>query len=436
VSALALPLRRAFGSLDAPNYRRYVAGQVVSLSGTWMQTVAELWLVLTMTGSSLAVGLVPALQFAPVLVGGMWGGLLADRVSRRRLLLVTQSLLILPALALWALTASGSVQLWMVYALVLVRGCITAVDNPARQSFFAELVGGERVTSAISLNGALINGARIVGPAMAALVIATAGLATCFLLNAFSFLAVVVALWRIRPEQLHRVAPVPRGPGQLRAALRHVRATPELRLPLALMAVVGTLAFNFQVLLPLLAHGPFAAGAGSYAALTAAMGVGAIAGALATAGVRRPGLGLVTAAALAFGLLICAAAVAPDLTVELIVLVPLGAASIAFAAGTNAVLQLAVEPAMRGRVMALYSVVFLGSTPIGAPLAGWIAQSAGPRSALALGGIATVVAALVTRALQPPATTSLRSPARNAPSAAARSTASQAVCQAASHQSG
>jgi MFS family permease len=388
-------LRRSFGSLSVPNYRRYFAGQVVSISGNWMQTVAEVWLILRLTGSGTVVGLAAALQFLPVLLAGAWGGLLADRVPKRLLLTVTQVLNIVPVLAMWALTASGAVEAWMVLGLIFVRGAVNAVDNPARQSFVVEMVGAERVVNAVSLNSVLVHTARIVGPATAGLVIALFGVAPCFLVNALTFLAMLVALRRMEPADLQPAPRAARARGQLRSALRHVLATPALRIPLAMMAVVGMLSFNFQVLLPLLARFTWHGTASAYAALTAAMGVGSIAGALASGARGRVSPRILTAASAGFGLFTLLAAAAPTFALQLLALVPLGAMSVTFAAGINSSLQLAVEPELRGRVMALYSVVFVGSTPIGGPIAGWLAETAGPRAGLVLGGVAALVAAVV-----------------------------------------
>jgi MFS family permease len=383
--------RGPFQSLAVPNYRRYFTGQVISISGNWMQTVGEMWLVLRLTDSGAAVGLTAALQFTPMLLAGAWGGVLADRVNKRRLLAITQTLMAIPALTLWALTASGAVEVWMVLALVFVRGAVNAIDNPARQSFVMELVGRDRVVNAVSLNSVIIQSARIIGPAFAGAVIATVGIAECFLLNALSFGAMLIALRLITPDQLHHGERARREPGQVREALRHVRSTPDLLIPLAAMALIGTLSFNFQVLLPLMARFAFHGTAATYAALTTAMAAGAVAGALATGTRRRIEPRLLAAAALAFGALSLAAAVAPTLPLELIVLAGTGAASVTFAAGVNSSLQLAAAPSMRGRVMALYSVVFLGSTPIGAPIAGWLAGAAGPRAGLVLAGVAALV---------------------------------------------
>jgi len=386
-------LHRTFGALEIPNYRRYFAGQLVSLSGNWMQIVAEVWLILALTGSGVAVGAVAGLQFLPMLLFGLWGGALADRLSKRRLLIATQALMAVPALALWALAASGAVEPWMVYGLVFARGAVNAIDNPARQSFVIEMVGPERVVNAVGLNSVLIHSARIVGPAGAGLVIVTLGVATCFLLNAASFLAMLVALGRMDPRRL-AAAPRPAdGDGGARAALGYVARTPVLAIPLAMMALVGTLGFNFQVVLPLLARFAFDGGPGAYTLLAVAMGVGSVAGALATGARGRIGPGLIVAAAAGFGAFALVAAAAPTLELAALALVPLGAVTVTFAAGINSTLQLAATPEMRGRVLALYSVVFLGSTPIGGPVSGWLSGLAGPRAALAMAAIAAFLAA-------------------------------------------
>jgi len=391
-------LRPALRSFSVPNYRRYFFGQLVSLSGTWMQVVAETWLVLSLTHSGVAVGVGAALQFTPMLLGGAWGGLIADRFDKRKLLIVTQTAMALPALALLTLTATHAIALWMLYLLIFARGAVNAVDNPARQAFLVELVGPERLVNAVSLGSALVNSARTIGPGIAGIVIAALGVEPCFALNAASFAAMILALRGMDTSALRRVPPTARKPRQVRSGLAYVRATPTLWIPLALMAIVGTFTFNFQVLLPLLASFGFHAGAGAYATLTTAMGLGAIAGAVANGARSRVRPALLAGASAAFGALVLAAAAAPTLAVAALALVPVGAASVVFAASVNSFLQLAVAPHMRGRVMALYSVVFLGSTPIGGPLMGWIAGAAGPRAALALGGLVALGAAAWARA--------------------------------------
>ena len=387
--------QRTFASLSIPNYRRYFSGQVVSITGNWMQTVAEMWLMVQLTGNGLTVGVTAALQFLPMLLFAPWGGLLADRVSKRRLLIITQTLMAIPALTLWLLTVNGSVEVWMVFALVFVRGSVNAVDNPARQSFVFEMVGSDRVVNAVALNSVIVHSARIMGPAAAGAVIALIGVGPCFLINALSFVAMIAALRAMDSSELHRaITPAVRGPGQLRQAVAYVRRTPELLIPLAMMAVVGTLSYNFQILLPLLASFTWHGTASTYTALAVAMGLGSVGGALAAGARGRVGPRLLVGAAALFGFAELLVAIAPELGLQVLALIPLGAVSVTFAAGVNSALQLAVEPAMRGRVMALYSMVFLGSTPIGAPLVGWIAEVSGPRGGLVLGAVAALLASL------------------------------------------
>jgi MFS family permease len=391
-------LRRSLNSLEVPNYRRYFAGQLISLSGTWMQTVAALWLVLTLTDSGVAVGLTTALQFLPMLLIGAWGGLLADRIPKRRLLITTQALMAIPAIGLFAVTATGVVTPWMVYLAVFAMGAVNAIDNPTRQSFVYEMVGPDRVVNAVSLNSVIVQMARIVGPALAGVLIAVFGVGPCFALNALTFVAMIAALWGMDPRYLHTEPVAPRAPGAIRAALRYVARTPELALPLALMALVGTLGFNFQVVLPLLAKFSFGGGATTYAAMVSAMAVGSIVGALVTGHHGRTGPRLIAGGALAFGVLGLLSASMPVLALELPMLALLGAAAVTFAATINSTLQLAVSSEMRGRVMALYSVVFLGSTPIGGPLTGWLAETYDPRVTLLLAGASGLFAAWLARA--------------------------------------
>jgi MFS family permease len=394
---LTAAIRHSFNSLEVPNYRRYFLGQLISLSGTWMQTVAAVWVVLSLTGSGVAVGLTTALQFLPMLLIGAWGGLLADRIPKRRLLIATQALMAIPALGLFAVTAAGVVTPWMVFLAVFAMGSVNAIDNPTRQSFVIEMVGADRVVNAVSLNSVIVQAARIVGPALAGILIATVGVVPCFAINALTFVAMILALWRMDPSRLHAPPPARREPGAIRAGLRYVRGTPELLVPLALMALVGTLGFNFQVVLPLLAKFSFEAGAMTYATLVSAMAVGSIVGALVNGHRGRTGPRLIAAGSLAFGVAALLAALMPTLAFEVPALMLLGAASVTFAATINSTLQLAVSPEMRGRVMALYSVVFLGSTPIGGPLTGWLAQTYDPRVALLLAGASGLFAAWAAR---------------------------------------
>ncbi len=306
-------LRRSFDSLEVPNYRRYFAGQIVSLSGNWMQMVAEMWLILSLTGSGVAVGVTAALQFLPIMLFGAWGGVLADRWPKRSLLIVTQTLMAAPALALWGLTASGAVVPWMVFALVFVRGSVNAIDNPTRQSFVIEMVGADRVVNAVGLNSVLIHSARILGPAGAGILIATLGVAPCFLINAATFAAMIVALRGMDPRLLTSPHVDEDERGGVRDALRYVRGEPRLLIPLVMMFVVGTLSFNFQVLLPLLGRFTFDGGAGAYTALAVAMAIGSVGGALATGARGRVSEHLIAGSAAAFGVFSLLAAVAPSL---------------------------------------------------------------------------------------------------------------------------
>ncbi|HZL64420.1 MAG TPA: MFS transporter [Thermoleophilia bacterium] len=387
-------LTRMFRSLRTRNYRLWFFGQTVSQSGTWMQSVAQYWLVLELTHSAFDLGITAALQFAPVLLFGTIGGLVADRFDKRRVLLVTQTAFAVQAAVLWILVASGSVQLWMVWALALLYGFINVLDNPSRQSFVMEMAGPDDLANAIALNSVIVNVSRIIGPALAGVAIATIGLSWAFLANAISFFAVIGALYAMRPADLHRRPPVARAKGQIRAGLRYAWGAWELRVPLLMMAVIGTLGYNFSVILPLYAHDVFHRGAGTYSALTVAMGVGALAGGLFVASRRRPSYRLLVVVSLAFGVFILGVAVAPTLPFVLVLLALMGAASLMFIAVANSLLQLNSSGAMRGRVMSLWAVVFLGSTPIGAPLIGFIAGQYGARFALGIGGVATVLVAV------------------------------------------
>jgi MFS family permease len=329
-----------------------------------------------------------------VLLFGTFGGLVADRFDKRKVLLVTQTAFTAQATVLWLLVASGSVRLWMVWTMALVYGFINVLDNPSRQSFAVEMVGPDALANAVGLNSVIVNSSRIVGPALAGILIATAGMSWAFLVNAVSFAAVIGALYAMRPSELHRRPPVRRAKGQIRAGMRYAWQAWELRVPLIMMAVIGTLAYNFSVILPLYAHNVFHRGGGTYGALMTAMGIGALVGALTIASRRRPSYQLLVAVGLAFGVLILAVAVAPTLPLTLLLLAPMGGASVMFIATANSLLQLNSSGVMRGRVMSLWAVVFLGSTPIGAPLIGLLAGRYGARFALGLGGVATLMIAL------------------------------------------
>lgn len=387
--------RQTFRSLRHPAFRRYVTGQLVSASGTWMQQVAMVWLVLRLTGNGVAVGAVGALQFLPVLVLGAWAGSVADRVDKRRLLVVTSCVAAATALFLGVLTLLDAITVWAVYGTAIALGVANALDNPARRSFVTELVPAGDEANAVSLNSTVFTTARIVGPAAAGLMIATIGTGWCFVANSLSYLAMVAALAGLRRSELRPSTPVVARRGLVREGLRYAWANPPVRRALWLTAVVGTLSFNFQVTLSLLVEDEFGGEAGSFGVLYALMSVGALVGSLVVAHRRAVSQRFVAAAAFAFGGLMLGAAAAPTLGLEAVALVPMGAASIAFLAGAGALAQTASEPAYRGRVAALFAVAFLGSTPIGGPIIGWISEQWGPRAGMLLGAAAALAAGAV-----------------------------------------
>jgi MFS family permease len=387
--------RVTFAALAIPNYRRYIAGQSVSLIGTWMQMAAQSWLVLSLTGSATTLGLIVALQTLPVLLLGPYGGVVADRIDKRRLMVILQIAMGVQALILGVLTVTGSVRLWEIGALAVLLGLNNAFENPARQAFMLEMVGGESLRNAVTLNSVLVNVARVIGPAVAGVLIATVGEGPCFLLNAASFAAVVASLVTLDRAAIHPSPPSGREPGQLREGLRYVRRTPELGVPLAMMALAGALAYEFQVTLPVMAREGLHVGASGYGFMTAAMGVGAVVGGLFVANRGRTGLPTLVLAATAFGVVLLFACLAPNLPTELFALALAGGASISFMSTGNSTLQLAAAPSMRGRVMSLWFVAFQGSTPIGGPIVGWVMALAGARAGLGLGGATCLLTALL-----------------------------------------
>ncbi len=384
---------RTFSALAIPNYRRYYGGQAVSLVGTWMQTIAQGWLLLTLTDSGTALGLLVAVQMTPILLLGPYGGVIADRVDKRRLMILVQAVMGALALALGILSVTGQVQVWHVFVLAGLLGCCTVFDNPTRQAFVLEMVGPDDLRNAVSLNSVLVNAARAVGPAMAGILIATVGVSVCFLVNAVSYIAVIASLATLDRAELRPTVPAPRKPGQLREGLRYVRSTPGLAIPLSMMALIGTLAYEFQVVLPVVARETFHGGPEVYGFMTAAMGIGAVVAGLAVAGSGRTGLRAIIIAAAGFGFAILLAASAPTLPLELVALTLVGGCSVAFIAIGNTTIQLITRPEMRGRVMSLWAVAFLGTTPLGGPVAGFVAERAGGRAGLLLGGVACLVAA-------------------------------------------
>ncbi len=385
--------RVTFSSLYIRNYRLYYIGQVISTSGTFMQSAAQAWLVLQLTNSGTALGIATALQYLPILFLGPYGGIIADRVSKRKILYFTQSLSGLLAIALGLLVAIGAVQVWMVYVLAFLLGVVTVFDNPARQTLYVELVGPDHLRNAVTLYSTLVNLARVIGPAIAAAIIAAFGLAPCFIVNGLSYAAVVIMLWMMRSDELLVTPPVPRAKGQFQEGLRYVVASPVLGPALLMMALIGMLTFEFQVSLPLIAQHTFNGDAGSYAFLTGAMGVGAVVGGVMFAGRKGVEPHKLVSAALAFGLAVAAAAFMPSLLLSGLALVVVGISSINFSSLGNSVLQLQSSPQMRGRVMSFWTIAFLGTTTMGGPIVGWFGQNAGARWGLALGGVAALLAA-------------------------------------------
>jgi MFS family permease len=387
--------RDTFASLANYNYRLYFFGQATSLIGTWMQTIAQSFLVFHLTGSAVDVGLVVALQTLPVLLLGPYAGVVADRVDKRKLMIILQSLMGVQALVFGILTITNVITLWQIGILAVLLGLNNTFENPARQTFVLEMVGPKDLRNAVTLNSVLVNAARAIGPAAAGIIIAAGGYGICFLINAASFVAVVISLLKMDTSALSPSTPAPRAKGQLREGLRYVNGQVGLLVPLVMMAIVGCLAYEFQVSLPVMASRAFHGGSQTYGFMTAAMGVGAVVGGLHAAGRGKTGLASLTRSCVVFAVVIAAAALAPNLTVELIALAAVGAASVTFLAKGNSTLQLAAAPQMRGRVMALWAVAFLGSTPIGGPIVGAVAQYVGPRWGLGLGALACAVAAMI-----------------------------------------
>jgi MFS family permease len=382
-----------FRSLRVRNYRLYASGQLVSLTGTWMQRVAQDWLVLELTNSGTALGVITALQFGPALGLGLWGGVLADRGNKRRLLLATQSGLALLALVLGVLDVTGVVRYWQVVVLALLLGLVSAIDTPVRQSFVVEMVGPDDLVNAVALNSTTFNVGRILGPAIAGVMIAAVGTGWAFIANAASSVAVLGGLAMMRTGELYPSVPVRRAKGQLREGIRYVRGRRDLLLTMALIFVIGTIGMNFQITTALLAKHTFHRRATGYGLLSTALAVGACGGAiLATRRTTRPTPQFLLLAAAAFSVLESITGLMPDFLATAALLVPTGLLMITLATAANSSVQLGVEPTMRGRVMALYLMCFMGGTPIGAPLIGWLAGTAGARWGLIGGGLICLVA--------------------------------------------
>ncbi|MGY1606613.1 MULTISPECIES: MFS transporter [unclassified Geodermatophilus] len=391
--------RGAFRSLRVHNFRLYASANLVSLTGTWMQRIGQDWLVLQLSGDSgVALGLVTALQFGPTLLLGLYGGVLADRYDKRRVLVLTQVLMGLLALVLAGLVAADAVALWHVFVLAAGLGSVSAVDAPVRQAFVSEMVGRELLPNAVGLNSTIFNGARLVGPALAGLLIGASGgdTAPAFAVNAASFAFTIGALLAMRPDELRRSDPVARGRGQLREGLAYAWHRPDLRLAMVLAFVIGTFGFNFQVTIALMAREVLGLGAEGFGLLSTLFAVGSLTGALlSTRRSARPRQRFLLVSAGVFGLLTVACGLVPGSWPFAVLLVPTGAAALVFSVANNSFVQLGADPQMRGRVMALYFTCFLGGTPLGAPLIGWVSEHLGARWGLVLGGAVVVLAASV-----------------------------------------
>ena len=397
-----------FRALSNRNFRLFATGQMISNTGTWMQRIAQDWLVLTLTNQSgTALGITTALQFLPILLFTLWGGVLADRLPKRKVLLGTQAVMGLQALILGVLTVTGHAKVWQVYVLATVLGLAAALDTPVRQAFVSEMVGRRDLPNAVALGSATFNLGRVIGPALAGLLITWIGTGTVFLVNAASFLAVITGLMMMRTSELRPSARVPRSPGAVREGLRYVSGRRDLLLVVVVVGAVGTFGFNFQISTALMATHIYDKGASAFGLLSTAFAIGSLAGALLAArragstGARPP-LRLVVALALGFGVLEVVCGFSPTYWSFFILLIPTGLLAIAFATSANAFVQLGVDPTLRGRVMAIYMLAFFGGTPIGAPIIGAVAQTAGARWSLFGGGLATLTATLVAVALLRP----------------------------------
>lgn len=383
-----------FSSLRIRNYRLFATGQAVSNTGTWMQRIAQDWLVLSLTGSASAVGITIALQFLPMMLLGLYGGVLADRLPKRPLLLATQTLMGLTGVALAALTLAGHVQVWHVYLAAFLLGLVTVVDNPARQIFVSEMVGKEQLANAVSLNSANFQSARLVGPAIAGVLITAVGVGWAFLLNGLSFAAPIAGLLLMRTRELHPVETQPRAKGQLREGLRYVAGRPELIWPIVLVGFIGTFGFNFPIWLSAFVSDVFHGDAGTYGLFNTLIAAGSLAGALLAARRGHSRLRLLVAAAALFSVLEVVTAFAPGFWLFAALLVPIGMFGLTVNVTANASVQMATDPEMRGRVMALYMMVFTGGTPIGAPVVGWVTDTYGARIGMAAGGLVSLAAAV------------------------------------------
>jgi MFS family permease len=382
----------SFRALEIHNYRLFFIASVVTNTGAWMQRVAQDWLVVNdLAAGGVALGITTGLQFLPFLLVTPFAGVLADRFPKRSLLVITQSVMALSSLVLGLLVMTGTAQLWHVYALALLTGIGASVDNPARQAFVSEMVGRDTLPNAVALNSTTFHGARIVGPALAGFLILMVGTGPVFLINFVTFGAVYVALWRMRAEELDPAPRAERGPGLLREGFAYVRSRPDLQAILLAVFAVGTFGLNFQMTSALMATEVFGKDAGGYGILGSIMAVGSLAGALLAARRQRVRMRLVIGAGIAFGVIEVVVGIMPTYEAFAVALVPLGLAALTFMTAANTLTQLSVSPHLRGRVMALYMTVFMGGTPFGAPVIGWIGETFGARWTLVGGGLLAAV---------------------------------------------
>jgi len=385
-------LTKTFAALEVRNFKLFISGQGISLCGTWMQTIGLSWLVLQMTHSGTQLGLVVASQFVPIMILGVWGGVIADRFDKRKILYFTQSAFGILALTLGLLVVSHSDALWMVYVLAVLFGLVNVADTPTRQSFVIEMAGKKHLKNAITLNSTMVNMARLIGPTIAGIIIATLGVGACFLINALSYIAVIIALKLMRESELMRAPIVKRMPRQIRDGLVYAWNEPRLKTTIVMMFIIGTFAYEFPVIFPLFATVTLHGNAGTYAAMMAALGVGSVFGGLYTAGQAVVKDQHLIYSALAFGLLIVLSSIMPNKISVLIILVLVGALSVVFVALGNTLLQITSRSDMRGRVMSLWAIAFAGTTPIGGPLIGYISDHSNPRVGLATGGVSAIIA--------------------------------------------
>ncbi|SFK18653.1 MFS transporter [Cellulomonas sp. KH9] len=382
-----------FSSLSFRNYRLWFAGALVANVGTWMQRVAQDWLVLTelTDESGVAVGITTALQFAPTLVLSAWAGLLADRFDRRKLLVLTQVAQGVLAAGLGALVLSGHAQLWQVYAFAGLLGVVTAIDGPVRQTFVAELVPAGRLSNAVGLNSASFNAARLIGPGLAGLLIAAVGSGWVFVINAATFAATIVSLTLMRRSELYSMPHAPRAKGQIREGIAYVRNRSDILVIMVVVGVVSTFGLNFQLTSALMARTEFGRGAQEYGILGSVLAIGSLTGALLAARRDRPRVRLVIGSAFAFGVTTGVMALMPTYVSYAIACIPVGLASLTMMTAANTSIQMSTDPRMRGRVMSLYMVVFLGATPVGSPIVGWIGETFGARWSIGVGSISAIL---------------------------------------------